>query len=110
MRVWVFERNLLWSAKFVKALTTLGHEATIESTVPEGEADLAIVNLGEPTVGETIDALKQRGIFTLAHAGHKEKDLIALGKEHQVDRIATNGEITHKFESIVASIGSQKSQ
>jgi hypothetical protein len=54
-------------------------------------------------------SLKKRGVFTLAHAGHKEKDLIALGKQHQVDRIATNGEITHKFESIIASIVAQKS-
>ncbi|HLO97601.1 MAG TPA: hypothetical protein VK171_03305, partial [Fimbriimonas sp.] len=98
-----------WSTKFVKALTTLGHEATIETKVPEGMADLAIVNLGEANIAETITQLKALGVFTLAHAGHKEKDLIALGKEHQVDRIATNGEITHKFESIIAAIAVQKS-
>lgn len=109
MKVWVFERNLLWSAKFSNALKTLGHDAQVVGQIPEGEADFAIVNLGEPNIAETVKALKEKGVFVLAHAGHKEKDLIALGKEHGVDRIATNGEITHKFAKVIESIPARKS-
>ncbi len=102
MLVWIFESNLIWSSRFVNLVRGFGYEAVVTTTLPEGRANAAIVNLSDPNVGKIAEELRERGVYTIAHAGHKEKDLIELGKQIAVDRIATNGEITKKLESILA--------
>ena len=107
MLVWIFESNLLWSSRFVNSIRAFGHESLVVSQIPEGTADAAIVNLSDPNIAALATALKERGVYTIAHAGHKEKDLIELGKQIQVDRIATNGEITKKLESLLVEAQAQ---
>lgn len=104
MKVWIFESNLMWSSRFVKTVKGSGHEAVVLTSVPDGEADAAIVNLGDPNVSGIVAELALRGIYTIAHAGHKEKDLLALGMELKVDRLASNSEITNKLPQMLAEV------
>jgi hypothetical protein len=105
MKVWVFEDNLMWSSRLVQSLKALGHEALVTIAIPEdAQAEVAILNLGSPTFKDLVPALKQRGVYTIGHAGHKEKDLLKLGKEAGVDRIATNSELTYKIEAILKEV------
>ena len=95
MRVLVLEDNLMWSARLNNSLTKLGHQITPD------DPEVAIVNLGADEIREQVPALRARGIITLGHAGHKEKDLHELGKEVGCDILATNGELTYKIEALL---------
>src|SRR5579885_1194398 len=82
LKIWIFEDNLMWSARLVQTLTALGHEATVVTQIPtEGSADAAILNLSSETFRSFVPALRKCGVYTIGHAGHKEKDLLELGKE-----------------------------
>ena len=109
MTVWIFESNLMWSSRFVNTVRGSGHQAVVTTTVPEGAAGAAIVNLGDPNVGPIVSELASRGIYTIAHAGHKEKELINLGKQMKVDRVASNSEITNKLPQMLDDATAQKS-
>jgi hypothetical protein len=107
MRIWIFEANLMWSSRLVKTLTALGHEAKVVEKIPEGEtADIAILNLGSHALpaADLAPKLKAIGVKTLAHAGHKETELLELGRNLGIDRLATNSELTFKIEAILAEL------
>lgn len=113
MRILIFEDNLMWGPRLVKSAQAFGHEPVLLSKIPNQipSGDVAIINLGSiamPAV-ELIPNLKGQGIKILAHAGHKEKELHALGKDLGCDRLATNSEITNKLEQILQgfSIGTE---
>lgn len=96
MTVLLFERNLLWSVRLANALRTLGHEAIVLENVGEEEGDLAVVNLSEgDRIEALVGALRARKVPILAHAGHREKELMTLGKTLGVDRLATNGQMAN---------------
>lgn len=102
MKVWIFEDNLMWSARLVQSLKALGHEPIVVTEIPDdATAEYAILNLGASTFATLVPALKEKGIITIGHAGHKEKDLLALGREAGCDKIATNSELTYKIESLL---------
>jgi hypothetical protein len=105
MKVLVFETNLMWSSRLVKSLRGLGHEAEVRTELPEPDvhADAAIVNLGDahPDPKELVHRLKKADVFVIGHAGHKEKDLHALGREAGCDRLASNSELTFKLETLL---------
>jgi hypothetical protein len=105
VHVLVFERNLLWSSRLKSGLVALGHRADVLVDIPTGDfsADLAIVNLSQPTPlpKELIGNLKRKGIKTVAHAGHKERDLMALGRDAGADVLATNGELAAKLAEVI---------
>jgi hypothetical protein len=109
MTVWIFESNLIWSSRFVNTAKGSGHEAVVTTAIPKGIADAAIVNLSDPNVATIVATLNERGIYTIAHAGHKEKELIELGKQIKVDRVATNSEITNKLPQMLDDAMTQKS-
>ena len=99
----------MWSSRFVNTVKGSGHEAVVTIAVPNGTADAAIVNLGDPNVESTVTELAKKGVYTIAHAGHKEKELIELGKQIKVDRVATNSEITNKLPQMLDEAIAQKS-
>ena len=102
MTVWTFESNLMWSSKLRQSLRILGHECVLLKDVPaEGTADVAIVNLGEGEPKTLIASLTERGVPTIAHAGHKEKELHDLGREAGATLLATNSEISHKLPDLL---------
>ncbi len=103
MRVLVFERNLMWSSKLVQSLKALGHEALLVTAVSPG-ASVAIVNLSDPGVGERVSELHAAGAKVIGHAGHKEKELLELGRLAGVDVLATNSELTFKLPEILAGL------
>jgi len=103
MKVWIFEDNLMWSARLVQSLTALGHEPVVLSEIPDAEAaHVAILNLGASTFATLVTLLRENGVYTIGHAGHKEKDLLELGREAGCDKIATNSELTFKIEALIA--------
>ena len=101
MTVLIFEDNLMWGPRLKLSVTGAGHEPIVFSKPPDEipPADAAIVNLGSTvfSVDELVPALRSQGIYVIAHAGHKEKELLDLGKRIQCDRLATNSELTHKI-------------
>jgi hypothetical protein len=75
----------------------------VVSAIPEGSADVAILNLSSPAFSDLVAALKSAGVYTIGHAGHKEKDLLQLGREAGCDAVATNSELTFKLEKLLAA-------
>lgn len=107
MTIWIFEANLMWSAKLALSLKKLGHDPKVVTQIPEGEpAQVAIINLGSHQLpaAELAPKLRSLGIKTLAHAGHKETELLELGRDLGIDRLATNSELTFKIEQILAEL------
>lgn len=110
MKVLIIEGSLMWSPRLKKSVLASGHEPTLLVKTPDplpSGYDAAIVNLGElgesaSTVTENFQAM---GTVVIAHAGHKEKDLHALGKAAGCDILATNGELTWKLEKILEKAG-----
>lgn len=103
MRVLVYETNLFWSSRLLQSLRNLGHSPVLrEGPVPEC-ADAAIVNLGEASLepAKLIAELKALGVPTIGHAGHREKDLLTLGREAGVDIAASNSELTFKLDQLL---------
>jgi hypothetical protein len=105
MKIWVFDDNLFWSSRLIGSLTALGHEASTIASLPAdgSRADVALINLATQgnRVAELVSALRGRGVRTIGFAGHKEKELLELGKESGCDEVATNSEITFKLNSIL---------
>jgi hypothetical protein len=105
VRILIFEDNLMWAPRLAKSVAAFGHEPEVLSKLPEDlpEGDVAIVNLGSRALpaSELVPRLKAAGIKVLAHAGHKETELLEMGKVLGCDRLATNGELTHKIGAIL---------
>jgi len=108
MKVLVFESNLMWSSKLLRSLRALGYEPVLLDTVPDSPqgARVAIVNLAQaqPDPAELVAALKASGIHTIGHAGHKEAELLELGRRIGVDTVATNSELTFKIGDLIAQV------
>ncbi|MDR3687956.1 MAG: hypothetical protein P4L46_01160 [Fimbriimonas sp.] len=108
MRILVFEDNLLWSSRFVRTLKVLGHEPVVTTSIPEGSLSgtVAIVNLGSTNMRpqELVPQLRERGAHVIGHAGHREKEILELGRSAGCDRVATNSEITFKIEALLDSL------
>jgi len=109
VKILVVESNLLWSSKLKSGLTALGHEPVVSSGFPvdPGEAAIAIVNLSQlkPSPADLIRWCHENDIKVIAHAGHKEKELHALGREAGADVLATNGELSSKLADVLARAG-----
>ncbi len=105
MKVLVFETNLMWSSKLVQSLRKLGHEAVLLDAIPDTaqDAEVAIINLSQtrPDPSELMQTLRELGVRTIGHAGHKEKELLNLGQRIGVDVLATNSELTFKIGDLV---------
>ncbi len=94
----------MWSAKLRQSLRLLGHEGVVLREVPEGTADAAVVNLGEGDPAALIAALRARGVPTIAHAGHKEKDLHEVGREAGATVLVTNSELANKLADVLGRV------
>ncbi len=109
MRVTVFEDNLMWSSRLVQSLKALGHEPLLVSKLTDdwGTPEAAIVNLGSSSLVATdlVPRLHELGAKVIGHAGHKEKDLLSLGKVAGCDRVATNSELTFKLPELLNGLG-----
>jgi hypothetical protein len=103
MRVLIYEDNLMWSSRLVKSLTALGHEPLLRTKPVAEFADFAIVNLGSQTLpaGDLVPSLTELGVKVIGHAGHKERDLLELGRQVGCQILATNSELTFKLENLL---------
>jgi hypothetical protein len=108
LHVLIFEDNLMWAPRLKKSAASFGHRAEVLAKIPNEipDGDIAIVNLSSKTLpaADLVPKLRLAGIKVLAHAGHKEKELLALGQDLGCDRLATNSEITHNLEKILAEL------
>ena len=104
----IFEDNLMWGPRLAKSIQHLGHDAQTLARIPDPipAADVAIINLGSQALppSSLVPQLKQREIKIVAHAGHKEKELLALGKDLGCDYLASNSEITNKIGDILKKL------
>ena len=95
----------MWSARLKKTLNSLGNEAIVLGSIPATlpVAEVAIVNLGSATMDAQllVPQLKEAGVYVIAHAGHKEKQLQELGKTLACDKLASNSELTFKLKEIL---------
>ena len=66
-------------------------------------ATVAIVNLGGRTFSATdvIRSLRAQGVRVIGHAGHKETDLLAAGRDAGCDQIVSNGSLTFHLPQIL---------
>ncbi len=101
MTVLILDKNLIWSARLQKAAETLGHLAVIGEA--NMDADVAILPL-RPGCADTVYDLHARGIKVVGHAGHKEKDLLYMGKTAGCDAVVTNSELTFKLDQVLAGL------
>jgi hypothetical protein len=115
MVVAVYEDNLIWSARLERSIRSLGHEPIIAVSLPApAGAEVAVVNMNSPRIDARalIPALKSAGLYVIAHAGHKERELRELGVELGADRVASNSELTFKIEQLLGpaiSLGNTES-
>lgn len=109
MRVAIYEDNLLWGPRLLKTVTAFGHDGFLARTAEVHDADVAIVNLSSSgfPVAELVPKLRAAGIRVIAHAGHKEKELLSAGKDLGCDVLATNSEITNKLPQILENLPSR---
>jgi hypothetical protein len=103
----IFEENLIWSERLRKSLVGLGHEAIVISRlgaeIPTG--DVAILNFGSILWSEALVArLRESGVKTIGHAGHKEKEKLELGRIAGIDTVVTNSTLTYKLETILQDL------
>lgn len=105
MRVLIYEDNLMWGPRLRMSLEALGHEAKlVEADLPL-EADLAIVNLGSKfNLDRLVPDLRKLGVRVVAHAGHKEQELLSRGRELGCDAVVTNGALTYKLPAVLAQV------
>lgn len=105
-RIAILESNLMWSARLARSVAALGYEAVmLEDGVrlPPG-FDVAILDLSrlpEPAA-EYIDDLHRSGVVTIGHAGHKEHELMDLGRKSGCRILATNREMTTRLGALIA--------
>lgn len=105
MKLWIFEDNLMWSSRLLQSLRALGHEASVETSIPGGEpAKVAILNLASKNFADLVPRLRAAGVYTICHAGHKEKELLQLGRDSGCDAVATNSELTYKLETLLEAV------
>src|SRR5687767_119896 len=103
MTVLLYETNLMWSSRLVNSLVKLGHEPKLLAQPVAQTADAAIVNLGEASLDppKLVPWLRDLGVVVIGHAGHKEKDLLELGRAAGCDILATNSQLTFKLPELL---------
>lgn len=108
MRIVLYEDNLMWSVRTKNGLQAMGHEVTVlnKPTEDVAEVDLAIVNLGAKSFDafELASRLKQRGVRTLGHVGHKEKDLWQKGIEAGCTKVVSNGSLANRLVAVISEL------
>lgn len=104
-RVLIYESNLFWGARLLQTAKLLGHETIRVSHLEPLPADIAIVNLSDPEnkLKPLVDSLRAQGTYIIGHAGHKERPLLEMGNTLGVHRVATNSEVTHKLDALLAA-------
>jgi hypothetical protein len=93
----------MWSTRLVNALTALGHEPVLHQEPTPATADAAIVNLSNTAMqaDKLVPELDKRGVIVIGHAGHKEKNLMELGRAAGCHIIATNSQLSNKLEQLL---------
>lgn len=110
MKVLVFESNLLWSERLRRGLHASGHVPIVIRTpvreVPPG--DLAIVNLGSDPeeLARIVAQCRERGIRIVAHAGHKEGEVLERGRALGCDLVVSNSTLTHRLRETLERLAS----
>jgi hypothetical protein len=108
VKVVILENDLMWSVRLQKRMQSLGYDAQVidrwTDEIPY--TDIAVINMRsrEFPLEKTVDLLKEKKVFILGHVGHKESDLILLGKNLNIDKIVTNSMMIHKLEEILKEI------
>ncbi len=104
MTVLLYEDNLIWSSRLRRTLAAEGHEVVSPNDLKH--VDVAIVDLSSDRNRAAVPDLTRQGIHVIGHAGHKEKDLLELGRQAGCQTVATNSQITHKLPDLIRAVHS----
>jgi hypothetical protein len=106
VKLLILDENLMWSAKLQKSATALGWAAIVLDELGDEvpSVDAAILNLSSRKyeTEETVARLHAKGIFTIAHAGHVEKENLEKGRQAGCGIVTTNGATANKLDEILA--------
>lgn len=101
MTVAIYEPNLFWAAKIRAAIHAAGWRC---SDWPAHErVHILVAGLyADPSELEAVVRhAGELGVPVLGHAGHKEKELLALGRRLGCRSVLTNGELAHRLKTHV---------
>jgi hypothetical protein len=113
MRIAVYDENLMWSSRLKLTIEAAGHTALVLSKAGQSEpADVAIVNLGSRVfnASDLVPRLRQTGTKVIAHAGHKERPLQAMGNELGCELVVSNSSITNHLVKLLNQLDQKPDQ
>jgi hypothetical protein len=105
VKLLILEDNLMWAPRLANGAKQAGWEPVILDQLPPElpTADAAIVNLASAKIpaAEAIARLREAGVYSIAHAGHKEKPLLEVGRDSGADRVVSNGALSSRLGEIL---------
>jgi hypothetical protein len=105
VKLLILEDNLMWAPRLANGAKQAGWEPLILDHLPSElpAADAAIVNLASAKIpaAEAIARLREAGVYSIAHAGHKEKPLLDVGRDSGADRVVSNGALSSRLAEIL---------
>lgn len=104
MKVLILDNNLIWNQRLSKSVAALGNEPVVHAVLPEdiegiGVAILNLSSTAEEILRRWVAQLRQAGVYTIGHAGHKEKHQLEIGNEVGCDAVLSNSSVTFKLEA-----------
>lgn len=100
------EDDLMWSVRVRNGLETLKHTVVLDTSVDHEGIELAIVNLGARSFDPlaAVKSLSDRGIKTIGHIGHKEKDVWSAGEKAGCTAVVSNGSLAKRLKAVLDSV------
>ncbi len=105
VKLLILEENLMWAPRLANGAKQSGWEPVVLDHLPDElpAVDAAIVNLASAKIpaAEAIARLREAGVYSIAHAGHKEKPLLEVGRDSGADRVVSNGALSSRMGEIL---------
>ncbi len=104
-KVLVIEPDLLWSSRISQTLKASDIPFQLASKVPDSAEGIAVAivplscKLLSPEA--CIPALLHLGIPVIAHAGHRDAELLQLGRDLNATQVVTNGSLARSLPTIL---------
>ena len=97
MKVWIVTDNLFWSARLLRSVRGLGHEAVDAGggAVQGSPGDWVLLDLSSPITSDQVADWKAAGATVVGFAGHKEQDKLMAGRAMGCDQVVSNSTVTN---------------
>ena len=103
MKVWIVTENLFWSARLLRSVRAMGHEAADAGAdaVQACDGDWVLLDLSSLCTAKDVAGWKASGATVVGFAGHKEQEKLATGKEMGCDEVVSNSTITNLLDRVI---------